>query len=119
MVEEEAWCAAAASSPRRSLQHEVDAPQLCALLTARCLGRVVEALEGCLLRGPRGVCDADHGQEGGPSLPPTDEERKERGALDVGTGGAGTPKALATARGGVPWGTPHMRVHVEGPWFIS
>ena len=81
MVEEEAWCAAAASSPRRSLQHEVDAPQLCALLTARCLGRVVEALEGCLLRGPRGVCDADHGQEGGPSLPPTDEERKERGAL--------------------------------------
>jgi hypothetical protein len=76
MGEEEAWCAAAASSPRRSLQHEVHALQLCALLTARSSGRVIEALKGCLLRGPRGVCDAEHGQEGRPSLPQLEREKR-------------------------------------------
>jgi hypothetical protein len=36
-------------------------------------------------------------------------------ALDVGIRGAGTPKALATARGGVPWGTPTCAYMWKGP----
>ena len=35
--------------------------------------------------------------------------------LDVGIRGVGTPKALATARGGVPWGTPTCAYMWKGP----
>jgi hypothetical protein len=70
MAEGEAWCAVAAGSPRRSLQHKVDAPQLCDLLAGRRAGREMEALDEHLLRGLCGVCDADHGQEGSPRVLP-------------------------------------------------
>ena len=63
-------------SPRRILQHKVDLPKLHALLAGRGAGRVMEALEECLLSGSLGVCDAEHGQQGWPSLlhaPPGDK----------------------------------------------